>query len=188
MQVPLQITFRHMDPSPALEDQIREEAAKLEQFHEHIMSCKVVLESPHRHHHKGKLYHFHIDLKTPGMEMLVTRKHHDNHAHEDVYVVIRDAFDAMQRQLEDFARRQRGEVKAHEPPLHGRVAELVPMQDYGKIKTPDGREIYFHRNSVLDNAYDKLTEGSEVKFVEESGDEGPQASTVIFVGKHHIPG
>lgn len=66
MQVPLQITFRHMDPSPALENQIREEAAKLEQFHEHIMSCKVVLESPHKHHHKGKLYHLHIDLKTPG--------------------------------------------------------------------------------------------------------------------------
>lgn len=120
--------------------------------------------------------------------MLVTRKHHDNHAHEDVYVVIRDAFDAMQRQLEDFARRQRGEVKAHEPPLHGRVADLVPMQDYGKIKTPGGREIYFHRNSVLDDAYDKLTDGSEVKFVEESGDEGPQARTVILLGKHHILG
>lgn len=188
MQVPLQITFRHMEPSAAVERRIRDEAAKLEQFHEHIMNCKVVVETPHRHHHKGTLYHVRIDLKAPGKEMLVTREHHDKHAHEDVYVVIRDAFDAMQRQVEDYARRQRGEIKYHEPPLHGQVFELVPMQDYGRIRASDGREIYFHRSSVLDDAYDQLNEGDAVRFVEESGDEGPQASTVIPIGKHHIAG
>lgn len=188
MQVPLQITFRQMDPSPAIESRIRKEAAKLELFHEHIMSCRVVVESPHRHHHKGKLYHLHIDLRAPGKELTVTQEHHDEHAHEDIYVVIRDTFSAMRRQLEDYARRQRGDTKTHEQPLHGLVSELVPMEDYGMIKMPDGRQIYFHRNSVLDGAYDKLIEGSEVRFVEEAGDEGPQASTVILIGKHHIVG
>ena len=99
-----------------------------------------------------------------------------------------DAFREMQRQLQDYARKQRGKVKEHEVPLHGRVISLVPYEDYGKIETPDGREIYFHRNSVLDDAYDKLEVGNEVRFVEEMGEQGPQASTVQVVGKHHIAG
>lgn len=188
MMIPLQISFRHMDPSPALESRIRDEAAKLELFHEHIISCRVVVEAPHQHQQKGKLYHLRIDLKTPGKELVVTKEHHDNHAHEDIYVVIRDAFNAMQRQLEDHARIEHGQVKTHETPAHGRVSLLIPMQDYGIIKTLDSREIYFHRNSVLDAGYDKLTEGDEVKFVEAVGDEGPQASTVTPIGKHHIVG
>lgn len=188
MQIPLQITFRHMNPSSILESRIREEATKLDQFHEHIMSCRVVVEAPHKHHHKGKHYHLRIDLKAPRKEMVVNHPHHDNQAHEDVYVVIRDSFDAMRRQIEEYAKRQHREVKRHESPLHGRVLGLVPAQDYGKIETSEGRVIYFHRNSVLDNAYAKLTVGSEVRFVEEPGDEGPQASTVVMIGKHHIPG
>jgi ribosome-associated translation inhibitor RaiA/cold shock CspA family protein len=188
MQIPLQITFRHMPPSPALENRIRHEAAKLEQFHEHILSCRVVLEAPHKHHHKGRLFHLHIDLKAPGKEMVANRIQHDRHAHEDAYTAIRDAFHAMRRQVEDYAKRQHRDVKQHEIPDHGRICQLVPMQDYGKIETLDGREIYFHRNSVLENAYNRLTEGDEVRFVEELGAEGPQASTVILSGKHHIVG
>jgi ribosomal subunit interface protein len=177
-----------MEPSPALESRIKDEVAKLEQFHDHIMSCRVVVESPHRHQHKGNLYSLRIDLKTPGKELVVTKDHHDNQAHEDVYVVIRDAFNAMQRQLEDHTRIQRGHTKNHETPAHGRVLRLIPLQDYGFIKTADGREIYFHRHSVLGPGYDRLTEGDEVKFVETIGEEGPQASTVTPIGKHHIVG
>lgn len=186
MQMPLQITYRNMDPSEALDSRIRKEAAKLEQFHEHIMSCRVVMEAPHRHHHKGNLYHIRIDLKTPGHEMAVTREHHDQQAHEDAYVTISDAFDALQRQLKEFARRQRGNVKRHAPPSHGQVSRLFPDEGYGIIETRDGREIYFHRNSVLGNGFDKLGIGGEVRFTEEAGDEGPQASTVTAIGKHHI--
>jgi cold shock CspA family protein len=175
-----------MAPSPALESRIRDEVGKLEQFHDNIMSCRVTVAAPHRHQHKGKLYNVSIDLKTPGRELVVNKEHHDKHAHEDVYVVIRDAFNALQRQLEDHVRIQRRKVKTHVSPAHGRVSQLVPIQDYGVITTPDGREIYFHRNSVLNSGYDKLIEGSEVSFFEEAGDEGPQASTVTLIGKHHI--
>jgi ribosomal subunit interface protein len=188
MMIPLQISFRHIDPSPALESRIRAEATKLEQFHENIISCRVVVEAPHRHQHKGKLYNLRIDLKAPGKELVVTKQQHDKHAHEDIYVVIRDAFNAMRRQLEDHAKIQHRRIKAHEIPAHGRVLQLIPIQDYGMIKTPDGREIYFHRNSVLNDEYDNLSEGDEVRFVEEAGDEGPQASTVTQLGKHHIVG
>ena len=187
MQIPLQITFRDMEPSAAVEASIREKAAKLDQFYDQIMSCRVMVEAPHGHHHKGNLYQVRIDLTVPEGELLVTHEHHHkDHSHEDVYVAIRDAFDAMKRQLEDYARKRRGKVKKHEPPAHGRVFSLNPEEDYGRIETPDERVIYFHRNSVLDNAFDKLEVGSEVRFVEEMGERGPQASTVTLVGKHHV--
>lgn len=114
MQIPLQVTFRGIPPSEAVEARIREKASKLERFHSHIMSCRVAVEAEHQHHHQGNQYHIRIDITTPGKEIVVSREHHDNKAHEDVYVAIRDAFDAATRQLEDHARKQRGEVKTHQ--------------------------------------------------------------------------
>ena len=186
MQIPLQITFRHMDSSAAVEDRIRDEAAKLDQFYNQIMSCRVVVEAPHAHHHKGNLYHIGIDLKVPGKKLVAGRGHGQDHAHEDIYVTIRDAFNGMQRQLEDHLRLQHDKVKKHEPPPHGYISLLVPEEDYGRIKTPDGREIYFHRHSVLGEDFNTLKIGYEVRFNEEPGNEGPQASTVKLIGKHHI--
>ncbi|UCE90564.1 MAG: cold shock domain-containing protein [Pseudomonadota bacterium] len=111
-----------------------------------------------------------------------------HHAHEDAYVAVRDAFDAAQRKLEAYVEQRRGQTKAHETPPHGRISELVPAQDYGRIRTSDERDIYFHRNSLVDADLDDLEIGAEVRFVEEQGDEGPQASTVHLVGKHHVVG
>ena len=183
MQLPVQISFRGMEPSDAVEAKIRERAAKLDRFFDHIMGCRVVVESPHRRHHQGKLFHVRVDLTVPGGEFAVTREPAEHHAHEDVFVAIRDAFDAAQRQLEDYARRQRGDLKTHEGPPTGRVAKLFPDEGYGFIETPDGAEIYFHEHSVLDKAFDLLTVGSEVEFVEEQGEKGPQASTVRVLEK-----
>lgn len=189
MQIPLQVTFRDMEPSDAVEARIREKAAKLDHFYDHVMGCRVMVEAPHGHHHQGRLYHVRIDVTVPDGELLVTHEHHHkDHSHEDVYVAIRDAFDTMKRQLEDYARKRRGKVKTHETPAHGRVESLNAAEDYGRIETPDERLVYFHRNSVLDDAFDKLQVGSEVRFVEEMGERGPQASTVTLVGKHHIAG
>ena len=120
-QLPLQITFRQMDSSPAVEEAIAKREEKLDQYHDRIMSCRVVVHAPHRHHHKGKLFAISVDLKVPGGEIAVNRSTAEDHAHEDIYVAIRDAFDAIERQLEDFARRHRGEVKSH-----GRRATTEP--------------------------------------------------------------
>ena len=188
MQLPLQITFRHMNPSDPIEADIREKAEKLDQFYDQIMSCRVVVELSHKHHHQGNLYHVSIDVTVPGKELAVSREPELHQAHEDVYVAIRDAFDAMRRQLEDFARQQRQDVKTHEPVPHGRISMLVPEENYGRIETFDGRDIYFHRNSVINANFDKLEIGNEVRFDEEEGDMGPQASTVHLIGKHHIVG
>lgn len=187
MQTPLQITFRDMEPSEAVEARIREKAEKLEQYYDKITSCRVMVEAPHAHHHQGRLYQVRIELGVPEGELVVNREHHHkDHAHEDVYVAIRDAFDAMKRRLQDYVDKRRGRTKQHETTPGGHVISLHPDEDYGRIGTPDGREIYFHRNSVLDGAFDKLEIGTEVRYTEEAGELGPQASSVAPVGKHHV--
>ncbi|MGD8593156.1 MAG: HPF/RaiA family ribosome-associated protein [Gammaproteobacteria bacterium] len=188
MKLPLQVSFRNMDSSAAVEANIREKAMKLDQFCDHIMSCRVIVESLHKHHHQGNLFHVRIDITVPDEELVVSRDPAKHHAHEDVYVVIRDAFDAARRQLQDYNNKRQQHVKHHEPESHGHVIRLIPMEDYGVIATPDGREVYFHRNSVLNTEFDKLEEGAEVRFNEESGEQGPQASTVLVEGKHHVVG
>lgn len=186
MQQPLQITFRDIPHSESVEAIVREKAAKLDQYFEKIMTCRVMIESPHTHHHQGMLYHVRVDITVPGAELVASRSADKNHAHEDVYVAIRDAFDAAKRQLQEYKGKLKNKVKTHETPAHGQVAELAPDQDYGRIQASDGRDIYFHRNSLVRGEYGELEVGSEVRFVEESGEEGPQASTVHVVGKHHI--
>jgi ribosomal subunit interface protein len=186
MQIPLQISFRNMDPSPAVEARIRERAAKLERFHGRITGCTVVVEAPHRHHHKGKLYTVRIDIGVPGKNVVVDRGKPINHAHEDVYVAVRDAFDAAVRRLEDQTRKMRGSVKAHAAPVHGKIENL--FGEYGFITTAEGNEVYFHRNSVVGADFDTLEVGNEVSLViaEKEGEKGLQASTVKPIGKHHI--
>lgn len=174
MQLPLQITARNMSLSEAAEQAIREKAAKLDQFHDKITSCRVVVECPHRHKHQGILYNVRIDLTVPGAELVVKRE-----PHEDLYVTIRDAFDAARRQLKEHTRRQRGDVKIHEEAPHGHISQLFPEEDYGFILTPDGREIYFHRNSLKNADFEKLDKATPVRFLEEAGEEGPQATVVM---------
>jgi len=110
MQIPLQITIRDMEHSDALETHIRDKANKLDDFFDRIMSCRVVVEMPHKHHHQGKHFNVRIDIGVPGSEIVVNRDHA-----EDVYVALRDAFDSAKRQLEDYARKIRGDVKTHQP-------------------------------------------------------------------------
>jgi len=185
MRKPLEITFRHMDPSPALEAVVRERAEKLEKFCDQIIGCQVVVESPHKHHHKGNLHHLRIDVTVPGAEIVVVRSPDEHQAHEDPFVAVRDAFDSVRRQLEDYMRKRRGKVKTHEQAAHGRVTVLEPAQDYGRLETLDGREIYFHRNSLVKADFDDLAIGTELRFVEEAGEKGTQASSVFVIGKHH---
>ena len=80
MPIPLQISFRNMDPSPAVEERIRQKAAKLERFHDRIVGCTVVVEAPHRHHHKGKLYNVRVDISVPGKDVVVDRAKPTDHA------------------------------------------------------------------------------------------------------------
>ena len=173
MKIPLQIAARDFELTEAIEQSIRERARKLDSFCDDILRCRVVVEAPHRHQHKGILYKVDIHLTMPGEDFVVTRE-----AHEDLYVAIRDAFDAARRRLQDLLRKVRGDVKHHEEMPTARVSTLLPERGYGFLTTSEGREIYFHEHSVLEGKFSSLKVGMEVHFVEESGEKGPQASTV----------
>jgi len=188
MQIPLQITFHNMQRSDAVEAKIRGRAEKLERFCDSITGCRVAVEAPHHHHAAGSHFLVRVEVTVPGEKLVVHREPDAHHAYTDVYVAIRDAFDTMRRQLQDYERRRRGQVKAHEAPHHGRVIELHPEESYGRIETPDGHLVYFHRDSVVDADFDALEPGAEVRFDEEMGEHGPQATTVHVIGKHHIVG
>jgi ribosomal subunit interface protein len=173
MQLPVQVTYRGMESSAAIEDAVREKAAKLEQFHPRLMSCRVVIEQAGRHQTKGKQFVVRVDLKAPGGEIAVNRDHD-----QDVYVALRDAFDAARRKLEDFIRESRGDIKHHELTQSGTVARILADEGYGFIATPDGRELYFSRENVVTPPFEHLAEGTVVHFIEELAAEGPQAKRV----------
>jgi cold shock CspA family protein/ribosome-associated translation inhibitor RaiA len=171
-----------MEPDLAIEAIVRRRSARLEKFFPRMIGCRVVVEAPHHRHRTGNLYHVRVDATVPGKELVVRRDPREHESHADVRVAIRDAFDATRRELMDEARRRRGQVKAHGGTVYGRVAMLDAEDGYGFLLTRDGREIYFHANSVLDG-FDQLTVGSRVRFAEETGEQGPQASTVAIAGR-----
>lgn len=175
MQLPLQITFKNIPSSAVMENHITEKASKLDRFYERIMSCRVVVDSPQRRHRRGKLYDVRVDITIPGKEIVVTRE--DN---QDAYVALRDAFDAAYRKLEEQRQRERGVVKTHSETPSGHISKIFPDEQYGFIMTSDAREIYFHRNSVLNGDFSRLKIGTEVSFLEEQGKEGPQAMRVAL--------
>jgi ribosomal subunit interface protein len=187
MQRPLEIRFRQMDSSPAIEARIREKAAELERFSDRITGCRVVVEKEHRHRHKGNLFRVRVEIGAPGKELAVTHTGPRDHAHEDVYVAIRDAFRAAVRQLEDHVRERGGKVKVHEVPLHGTVRMVDREGGFGFVETAQG-EVYFHRNSVVEGEFADIEPGCRVRLevAERESAEGWQATTVRLIGKHHL--
>ena len=184
MQRPLQITFRNMKTSEAVEARIRKNVEKLEKSCDNLLGCRVVVEAPHAHHQKGGLYHTRIDLTIPAETIVVNREPDLHKGSTDVYVSIRDAFTAAERQLHKHSKRRQGKIKTHETVQQGRISELYPEMDYGRIITATGDDIYFHRNSILNTDFAALRVDTKVSFVEEQGNEGPQASSVKVLNAH----
>lgn len=176
MQLPVQITLRDIPHSANLESHIYEKANKLNLFYEKIMACRVVVELTQKHQHQGKQFNVRIDLTVPGNELVITRNRN-----EDMSKALREAFDDAKRQIENFVDRLhvKGRVRDnHRLPLHGHVTRIFQRQGYGFIETPDGHEVYFHQCSVLKPRFNQLKVGSEVSFLEEMGEKGPQAARV----------
>jgi cold shock CspA family protein/ribosome-associated translation inhibitor RaiA len=184
VQSPLQIVFHDLERSDAIEAAVRRHAEELEQFYDRITSCRVVIEAPHRHQHQGRVYGVRIDLGVPRKVIVVDRPRHLHQAHEDVYLAVADAFRAARRQLEDHVRRMRGDVKHREGSEHARVLRINPEEGYGFLETLQGQQVYFHRNSVLDDGFDRLEVGTEVRYTPGEGEEGPTAASVQAVGRH----
>jgi cold shock CspA family protein/ribosome-associated translation inhibitor RaiA len=204
MQLTPTITFRGVERTDALETEILTRLRKLETYYRGIMGCRVAVELVQRHHEAGNRYHVRIDLTVPGEEIVVSHEAGLHATAQDVdaeeltkvaesdperkhaRVAIREAFDIARRQLQDYARRQRGTVKTAARQSRGRVSQLFPVDEYGYIEAEDGHEVYFQKSSVLKDAFDRLEVGSAVSFVEEQGEKGPQASTVKLLHPHRV--
>jgi cold shock CspA family protein/ribosome-associated translation inhibitor RaiA len=187
METPVEIDFQGMDAKPDIRTAISEHVAKLEERYGRVTAGRVVLKAPGGHHRTGGLYEVNIRLALPsGREVNVGRTAQEDERHSDLAFAINDAFKRARRQLQDQVRRMHGQVKHHEVQPIGKVVRLDPSGEFGFIETSDGREIYFHRNSVLDGAFSRLAVGTRVTFAEEMGEKGPQASTVKLSGKHSL--
>lgn len=187
MQTPVEIDYQGMSARPELQASIEQHVAELEQRFGRVTACRAVVKAPGGHHQTGGLFEINIRLALPnGREVNVDRTPQDDERYADLTFAIADAFKRARRQLQDQARRLQGHIKQHEAPPIGTVKSIDPSGAFGFLEAADGHEVYFHHNSVLDDAFSRLTVGTHVTFAEEMGEKGPQASTVKLLGKHSL--
>jgi len=187
METPVHLDFQGMDANDTIRDSVRKHVHVIEERFGRITASRVVVKAPGGHHRNGGLYEINIRLSLPqGREVDIGRTATADERHADLAFALNDAFKRARRRLQDHARRMQGHVKAHDTEPTATVARLDGTAGFGFLQTGDGREIYFHRNSVLNNAFSHLTPGTRVAFAEELGEKGPQASTVKLLGKHGL--
>lgn len=198
--IPLQITYLHAEANPYIDELIRKEAAKLERYYPRMVGCRVTAEHGSGRQ-AGNLWHIRVEISVPGGEIVVqsepslggTARQTEKAAirksmevrreRQMAHRAVRDAFKAARRQLQDYARKQRGETKRPTTAPVAKVTQVFDEQGYGFLITPEGREVYFHRESVLNGAFDELEPGTTVTYAEETGEKGPQASSVRLVNR-----
>ncbi|MBV9575029.1 MAG: ribosome-associated translation inhibitor RaiA [Gammaproteobacteria bacterium] len=177
--LPVQITIRDISSSAVLENVLRKRAEKLTQFYTRINSCRIVVGFSQKHKHQGKLYNVKIKISVPGKEFVANHK-----VDQDIYVAIRDAFNAIERQLEEHSRKKHGKVKTHTEVTHGYIARLFVNEGYGFIQGVDGNEYYYSVTNVHYPRFDQLFVGDAVEFIPEPFNDGWQAQHVIKE-RHH---
>jgi cold shock CspA family protein/ribosome-associated translation inhibitor RaiA len=173
---PVQVTAQGVELTESEHVTIRSAVRKLEQFFERLVGCRVSISVPNRFAQAQPIaYNVRIDLTVPGDELVIKRQPQGK-----LLDAIQDAFRVAGRRLQDYAARLPGPAtaKPRAGPKRARVARLMPWEGYGFLEAEDGHEVYFHRNSVLHGGFDRLEIGDLVRFAEEDGEKGPQASTV----------
>jgi cold shock CspA family protein/ribosome-associated translation inhibitor RaiA len=192
MEVPLQIAFKNLDSSTFIENLIRERAARMERLHANIISCRVVVQVPHRSPESGKPpIGVSVEVEVPGKKRLIGKDEQERHeAKNDQYAVVSRAFEAVERQLKSDADVKRGDVKRHEGDGEtGRIVRLFPNEDYGFIEVRGSTDLYFTRNAVTGGNFDDLEVGTmvEVSRATAEGPMGPQASSVKLLNARRSP-
>jgi cold shock CspA family protein/ribosome-associated translation inhibitor RaiA len=187
MQTPIEIDFQGLKGNEKLRACVLKHIAVLEQRFGRITACRVVIKAPSERHRTGGACEITIRLSLPqGREVDIGRSEKADDRHADAIVALNDAFKRARRRLQDHARRMRGQVKSHDAPQIATVIRFDDVSGFGFLETEDGREIYFHKNSLLDGGSRHVAPGTRVTFFEEMGDKGPQASTVRVLGKHGL--
>ncbi len=183
MPVPiLEVAFRDVPRDPALDDLIRRSAERLTEVAPHLMSCRVMVDHPHQHPKSGSGFRVRVDLRVAGgKEIVIRREPGQGEIFHDLEQVLLDVFRAARRSLREVSKRQRGAVKAH-PTQEIRAVIVRLDEDHGFVETvPEGRQLYFHENSVVSDAFEDLQLGQGVAISEAMGDEGPQVTSLRVV-------
>lgn len=191
LQVPAQIVFHQLEHADAVEADIRGKIADLEDLHDAIISCRVVVEPEHFNASgSNDPICARFELGLPGGKTIVGGSgggRQDGFA--DAFQAVRAAYDAAHRQVHEYVERRRHFTKVHEVPPHGIVTQVDPTGEFGFLQTPDGLDVYFHAHAVIDGTIDDLEPGAQVRFIlhAEEGFQGPQAASVQALGKHTLP-
>lgn len=184
MQVTPEISYRDVSRSDWIDDYINRYVEKLDRLCDDIVACRIAIERVQHHKEKGNPYRVRVEVTLPKKKDLVADKRGAvGDPHVQLRPIIRQAFEAMEKQLKKHMEKRRGEVKNHHDEPRAIVVRVFADNDYGFLKTPEGEEVYFHRNAVLHDDFERLTAGTEVRFEPEMGDDGLQASTVQIVSK-----
>ncbi len=185
MKILPEITFRNVQKTSAIEQMIQNNIEKLDKLHENIMSFRIIIEKKHKSQKSGNPYYVRINITIPpGNEIVVKEKESKDTIPNPLVSAIQEGFITAKREIKKLVEKQRHEVKSHPAQeMNAIVNKLFKDRGYGFLKTLEGREIYFHRNSVLYRDFDRLETGTGVRCLEEEGEKGLQASTVHIVNK-----
>ncbi|HXY57148.1 MAG TPA: HPF/RaiA family ribosome-associated protein [Methylocystis sp.] len=179
------IDFHGIEASPEIHDKVAHHLARLEERYGRVTGCRVTIKGPSGHRHTGDPYEVKIHLSLPDeREVAVEHTPHQDERFQDFDFALNDAFNRAGRQLQDQVRRMRGKVKHHAEAAEGVIRKLMLEDGYGFLESTDGREIFFHRNSVAEPGFDGLKIGERVTFTEEEGEKGPQASRVARLAEN----
>jgi ribosome-associated translation inhibitor RaiA/cold shock CspA family protein len=185
----VEISWKGLDATPDIESRVAARVARLEKISGRLTSCRVAIDAPHQHHRTGNLYEVRIEARGPMAVFVVDRDPGDHFAHKDLHVAVRDAFDAIERQIKRWNQTHGGRPESHVEPLRGRIDSLDPGRDCGQIMMTDGRLVYFHKNAVANHRYAALKSGDMVELSLDPGldsEHGPNASSVRPVGEEGI--
>jgi ribosome-associated translation inhibitor RaiA/cold shock CspA family protein len=192
MQVPVEIAFRNIQPSDAVEADIRDHVQRLERIYGRMTTCRVRVDQRNQNANETIPPVVHIEISVPGYKDIVVA-HEPDHLQRkfqapDLRNAINEAFRIAERRLTKYKDKltdhgvaERGHEASNE--FRGQIAELMPEKDFGYVMTKEGSLLYFHRNSLLSGDFDQLRRGDEVSYVERTGDTGPTASKVRVVMK-----
>ena len=179
MQIPLDIDYRNVNKTEALEDRIRERVAKLDRLSDKLSSCHVSVEKLHQHQDSGRRFRVRLVLHhPPGQEVVVDRNSSGGDVHQEAHQVVDEVFDTAERKLKRLLDKLHGDVKSHpqqEPSAV--IVEIDHEKGEGRLRTLEGRELFFNDETSVDE-FRHLDVGDGVSFIEGHTEEGPYANSV----------
>ncbi|MGJ8561797.1 MAG: HPF/RaiA family ribosome-associated protein [Litorimonas sp.] len=176
MQIAPIISYRNIDPSPAVSELVTRRIGVLERISNRITGCEVTLDAPQKRKIHGRVFRARLNLHTPGPDFSVSREVAQGSARDDLLLAVNRAFSAAEKHLKRQKKKMGGvEVKHHPPILHGKITLIEPELGYGYLRADDGREVYFQRDSLTSDIWNDLENGERMKFREQDGEKGPFA-------------